>query len=58
MKITNLYAELQSNPRSRAAYRKLAEHYRNCNQENIEKAFLYLMEKKFELPNNSNPDEE
>lgn len=43
---TNLYAELQLNPKSRAAYRKLAVYYKNCNQNNIAEAFLYLLEKK------------
>lgn len=54
---TNLYAELQSNPKSRAAYRKLAAYYKNCNQDNIAEAFLYLLEKK-NVSDGSNTDKE
>jgi len=58
MNPTNLYAEIQANPNSRAAYRKLVEYYKSCNQDNIASAFLHLMEKKFNVSNSTNTHEE
>ena len=58
MEPTKLYAEIQANPKSRAAYRKLAEYYKSCNQSNISEAFLYLLERKFHVPDGADSHEE
>lgn len=47
MNITNLFAELQVNPRSVATYRKLVDHYKNCNLLNEAEAFEELIKRKF-----------
>lgn len=53
MKLTNLYSEIQVNPKSQATYRRLSEYYKNCNQQNIADAFCYLIEKKFNVFNST-----
>jgi len=58
MKLPNLYSEIQVNPKSQATYRRLAEHYRNCNQQNIADAFFYLIEKKFNVFNCTDNNQE
>jgi outer membrane protein assembly factor BamD (BamD/ComL family) len=48
MEAMKLYAELQVNPNSKTAYRKLAEHYRKMGLTNEADAFLELIRKKFD----------
>ena len=47
MKIVNLYAELQTNPRSVSVYRRLAEYYKSCNRHNEAQSFMELIERKY-----------
>ncbi len=42
-----LYAEIQANPRSTAAYRKLVELFRKAEMTNEAEAFLQLLKEKF-----------
>lgn len=57
MNVLNLHAELQSNPKGIAIYRKLAQEYQRLGMENESKAFLELIRRKFN-DNNSNADQE
>lgn len=57
MNITNLYADLQANPYSKSAYRKLAEHYKSIGMNNEAEAFLELIRRKFDA-HSTNADEE
>lgn len=56
MEITKLYADLQINPRNKAAYRRLIDYYESIGMENEAKAFEELIERKFN-DNDSHPDE-
>jgi len=47
MQLTNLYAELQANPRNVVVYRELAKYYQSIDMENEAQAFLELIRKKF-----------
>lgn len=47
MYITNLYSELQSNPKNLAVYRKISEFYKKNNHENEHLAFEDLIKRKF-----------
>jgi hypothetical protein len=47
MKILNLYAQLQINPRNQECYRQILEFYRSIKMENEANAFKKLIEKKF-----------
>lgn len=49
MIISKLYAELQLNPRSKDAYRKIMDHYLKLGMTNEAKAFEELIEKKFHV---------
>lgn len=53
MFLTNLYADLQLNPRSIATYRDLSNEYRLAGMNNEADAFLELMRKKFNEINSS-----
>jgi hypothetical protein len=55
MEITKLYADLQINPRNKAAYRRLVDYYESIGMENEAKAFEELIERKFN-DNDSHPD--
>lgn len=55
MEITKLYADLQINPRNKAAYRRLIDYYESIGMENEAKAFEELIERKFN-DNDSHPD--
>ena len=55
MKIVQLYAELQTNPRNAAAYRQIVEHYKSCNRPDEAEAFEELIKRKFHA-NHSNPN--
>ena len=57
MKTINLYADLQANPYSKSAYRKLAEHYKSVGMNNEAEAFLELIRRKFDA-DSANADEE
>jgi hypothetical protein len=57
MVINNLFAELQLNPRSQAAYRKISEYYLSLGMKNEADAFQILMKRKFD-DNNSHTDKE
>lgn len=46
MDLTKLFAEVQANPRSTAAYRRLAEHYERLGQSNEAAAFRTLIDRK------------
>lgn len=47
MKILNLYANLQINPRNKESYRQIYEFYKSLKMENEANAFKKLIEKKF-----------
>ena len=53
MFLTNLYAELQLNPRSVATYRDLANEYRLIGMNNEAEAIIELIKKKFDEINTS-----
>lgn len=53
MKILNLYASLQINPRNKESYRQIYEFYKSLKMENEANAFKKLIEKKFD-DNNAN----
>jgi hypothetical protein len=56
MKPTKLYADLQINPRNKAAYRRLVDYYESIGMDNEAKAFKDLIERKFN-DNSANSDE-
>ena len=45
MSLVSIIAELQTNPRSISAYRRLITEFRNCNKNNEAEAFEALIEK-------------
>lgn len=56
MKILNLYANLQINPRNKECYRQIVEFYKSLNMLNEANAFEKLIEKKFN-DNSTHSDE-
>jgi|688.fasta_scaffold33908_7 hypothetical protein len=58
MNLTNLYATLQTNPRSKDVYRKLKEKYELLGMLNEAKAFQELIEKKFNADSSNNHKEQ
>jgi 5-hydroxyisourate hydrolase-like protein (transthyretin family) len=48
MQVLKFYAELQTNPRSKVAYRNLADYYKSRNMQNEADAFLELIRRKFD----------
>lgn len=57
MTLLSLFAELQINPWSVAAYRQLAEHYKSCNMQNEAEAFQELIRRKLDV-DSPHPDQE
>jgi hypothetical protein len=55
MILTKLYADLQENPRNKAAYRKIQEYFESVGMINEYKAFEELIERKFNA-NSTNVD--
>lgn len=53
MKLINLIAEIQSNPRNVNALRRLAAYYQDNNLQHEAKSFLHLIETKFKNGSNS-----
>jgi hypothetical protein len=47
MILIKLYADLQENPRNKAAYRKIQEYFESIGMTNESKAFEELIERKF-----------
>lgn len=58
MHLISLFSEIQANPKNIRAYRRLIDHYRKQNMINEEQAFISLLEEKFDIAYDSNPDEE
>jgi len=52
MTLLNLFADLQANPKNKATYHKLIDHYKLSGLNNEAEAFEELMRKKFD----DNPD--
>lgn len=51
MTLIKLFAEIQFNPRNKAAYHKIIDHYRATGMTNEADAFLELTRKKFNVNN-------